>query len=177
MARRFLMTGPGTALAAVLLLATAAAAEGRIGVVDLQRCLNESKMGKKYKAEFTAEAEKMKAELEREEAALKVLREELEKQAMILSETARGERERSYRERVDAFKERFQQSQQALQRRDQELTRRILVDLQGVIRELGETGGYTLIVERGEGGVLYSPDRADITGEVVRRYDESAGGE
>lgn len=166
-------------LTALLVVAGAggAAAQDKVGVVDLQRCLNESKMGKRYKAEFTAEAERMKAELEREEDVLKGLREELEKQGMILSETARAEKERAYRERVDAFKEKFQQSQQLLQRRDQELTRRILRDLQGVIRELGETGGYALIVERGEGGVLYAPTQADITDEVVRRYDKVAGSE
>lgn len=166
-------------LAALLVVAGAggAAAQDKVGVVDLQRCLNDSKMGKRYKAEFTAEAERMKAELEREEDVLKGLREELEKQGMILSETARGEKERAYRERVDAFKEKFQQSQQVLQRRDQELTRRILRDLQGVIRELGETGGYALIVERGEGGVLYTPAQADITDEVVRRYDKAGGAE
>ncbi|MFU8857716.1 MAG: OmpH family outer membrane protein [Deferrisomatales bacterium] len=173
MARRDLLTGIGAALLALLLSATGAAAELKIGVVDLQRCLNESQTGKQYKAEFTAEAERMKAELEREEESLKVLREELEKQGMILSETARAEKERSYRERLDAFRERFQQSQQVLQRRDQELTRRILTDLQGVIRELGETGGYALILERGEGGVLYAPTHADLTDEVVRRYDKS----
>ncbi len=175
MARSVRKTGVGLALLTLFLsLATGAAAELKIGVVDLQRCLNDSKTGKKYKAEFTAEAEKMKAELEKEEQSLKSAREELEKQGMILSETARAEKEKAYRERVDAFKEKFQQSQQALQRRDQELTRRILKDLQGVIRELGDTGGYALVVEKGEGGVLYAPGQADITEEVVRRYDKAA---
>lgn len=180
MLRRWRFNGIGTVLLAALFLAagvSGAAAQAKVGVVDLQRCLNESKTGKRYKAEFTAEAERMKAELEREEDVLKGLREELEKQGMILSETARAEKERSYRERVDAFKEKFQQSQQVLQRRDQELTRRILKDLQGVIRELGEAGGYGLIVERGEGGVLYVPAQADITEEVVRRYDKVGAAE
>jgi len=166
------------ALAALLVAPRpGSAADAKIGVVDLQRCLNESKTGKKYKAEFTGEAEKMKAELEKEEQSLKAMREELEKQGTVLSETAKGEKEKVYRERVDAFKEKFQQSQQTLQRKDQELTRRILKDLQGVIRELAETGGYDLVVEKGEGGVQYAPSTADLTEEVVRRYDKAAGGE
>ena len=164
---------------AVLLLGgIARAAEPvKIGVVDLQRCLNESRMGRKYKAEFTAEADRRKAELEKEEATLKALREEIEKQGLVLSETARVEKEREYKERLAAFKKRFQESQQALQRKDQELTRRILKDLQGVIRKLGATEGYTLILERQEGGVLFAPETVDITDEVIRRYDAQMPGE
>ncbi len=164
--------------AAVLLGGIARAAEPvKIGVVDLQRCLNESRMGRKYKAEFTAEADRRKAELEKEEATLKTLREEIEKQGLVLSETARAEKEREYKEKLAAFKKRFQESQQALQRKDQELTRRILKDLQGVIRKLGETEGYTLILERQEGGVLFAPKAVDVTDEVIRRYDAEMPGE
>ncbi len=162
---------------ALLWAVGAQAADLKVGVVDLQRCLNDSKLGKKYKAEFTTDAEKVKAELEQEEQSLKTMRDELEKQGMVLSETAKAEKERLYRERVDAFKQKVQQSQQALQRRDQELTRKILKDLQGVIREVGETGGYAVVVEKGEGGVLFAPKEADLTDEVVRRYDQLAGGE
>ncbi len=164
--------------AALLLGGFARAAEPvKIGVVDLQRCLNESRMGRKYKAEFTAEADRRKAELEKEEATLKALREEIEKQGLVLSETARVEKEREYKERLAAFKKRFQESQQALQRKDQELTRRILKDLQGVIRKLGATEGYTLILERQEGGVLFAPEAVDVTDEVIRRYDAQMPGE
>ncbi|NOY45713.1 MAG: OmpH family outer membrane protein [Deltaproteobacteria bacterium] len=163
----------GVILLAGLLAPAARAAEPvKIGVVDLQRCLNESRMGKKYKAEFTAEADRRKAELEKEEADLKALREEIEKQGLVLSETARAEKEREYKERLAGFKAKFQESQQALQRKDQELTRRILRDLQKVVQKLGETEGYTLILERQEGGVLFMPKAIDITDEVIRRYDE-----
>lgn len=163
------------ALGAAWTPAVRAADAAKIGVVDLQRCLNETKVGKKYKADFTAEADQLKAKLEKEEAALKALRDDLEKQGAVLSEAARTERERSYREKLDAFKEKFQGSQQALQRRDQELTRKILKDLQSVIRDLGEAGGYAIVLEKGEGGILYVPAAADLTNEVIRRYDKTAG--
>ena len=161
------------ALGALVWTPAARAAEGvKIGVVDLQRCLNESKIGKKYKTEFTAEADKMKADLEKEEETVKALREGLEKQGMVLSETAKAEKEREYQEKLDAFKEKFKASQQALQRKDQELTRKVLKDLQGVIRELGDTEGYTLILEKGEAGLLYMTPPLDLTDEVIRRYDK-----
>jgi outer membrane protein len=169
------------ALAAVVCMAvamTAQAADGaKVGVVDLQRCLNDSKLGKQFKAEFTAEAEQLKADLEKEETELKALREEIEKQGLVLSETARKEREATYGKRLEAFKGRFKESQQALQRKDQELTRKVLKGLQGIIGELGDKGGYTLIVEKQEAGVLFMSQASDLTDEVVRRYDQNAGQE
>ncbi len=169
-------------LAGALVLAAVAGASPvraadpvRIGVVDLQRCLNESRTGKRYKTEFTAQADDMKAALEDEEAALKALRQEIEKQGLVLSETARAEKEKQYKQRLEAFKQKFQQTQQALQRKDQELTRKILKDLQGVIQQIGDAGGYTVILERQEGGILYRAAGVDITDEVIRRYDEREG--
>lgn len=146
----------------------------KLGVVDLQRCLGESKVGKKYKAEFTAKAEQAKGELEKKEAALKELRESLEKQSLVLSATAKADKEREYQTRVEAFKEQFKSVQQNLSRQDQEVTGKVMRDLQSIIREIGEAGGYTAIVERQEGGVLYFTKDADVTDEVIRRYDQRA---
>jgi outer membrane protein len=151
-----------------------AAESGKFGVVDFQRCLNESRIGKKYKAEFAAKAQQAQADLEKKEAALKELRDALEKQSLILSPAAKAEKEREYRDKLESFKEQFKASQQALQKQDQELTSKITKDLQAVVREIGESGGYAAIVERQEGGVVYLPKEADLTDEVIRRYDQRA---
>ncbi|MBI5016726.1 MAG: OmpH family outer membrane protein [Deltaproteobacteria bacterium] len=168
----------GLGLVLVLAAQGAAAAQGgKIGVVDLQRCLTETKQGQKYRAEFTARAEQTRADLDKKEAALKELRETLEKQGLVLSPAARQDKEKEYREKLDAFKELYKASQQALQKQDQELTGRILKDLRTVIQEIGDAGGYALVVERQEGGVLYAVRDADLTDEVIRRFDQKVKAE
>lgn len=159
---------------AIAVPALAADQPAKVGVVDLQQCLNESTMGKKYKGEFTAEAEKMKAELEKEEGELAALREEIDTQGVLLAEEIKAAKDKEYKEKVSVFKEKFQSSQQALQRRDQELTRKILRDLQGIVREIGEKEGYSLIVERNEAGVLFAPGQSDLTDKIIQMYDKSA---
>jgi len=156
------------------LTARAADLPAKIGIVDLQQCLNESTMGKKYKADFTTEAEKLKTELEKEEANLAALREEIETQGDVLAEDAKAAKEAEYKEKVAAFKEKFQATQQALQRRDQELTRKILKDLQGLVREIGEKEGYTMIVEKNESGVLFAPTQTDMTEKIIELYNKTA---
>jgi outer membrane protein len=155
----------------------AAAQGGKIGVVDLQRCLSETKQGKKYEAEVKTRADAIKTDLDKREGALKELRETLERQGLVLSAQARQDKEKEYRDKLEAFKELFKASQQALQKHQQELTGRILKDLQVVIRELGDAGGYQMVVEKQEGGVLYAARDADLTDEVIRRFDQKGKGE
>jgi outer membrane protein len=154
---------------------TAVAEEVKIGVIDLQRVFNDSKLGQKYRAEFLAKAKEMDESLLRESAQIKKLEEELEQQRILLSETARIERARAVAEEKKQFDAKVAESRQSFQRGSQEVTRRILKDLQPLVRELAETGGYTLIVERQEGGILHAPARLNLTDELIRRYDATAG--
>ena len=172
--KRFLVGAVAALMCCAVTVPATAAEPSTVGVVDLQRCLNESKLGRQFKSEFTAEADQLKAELEKEEAELKALREEIEKQGLVLSQTAAAERQAEYNKRLDAFKGRFKESQQTLQRKDQELTRNVLKGLQGIISEIGNAGGYTLIVEKQESGVIFMDTSSDITDEVIRRYDQTA---
>ena len=40
-----------------------------------------------------------------------------------------------------------------------------------MIRDYGKEKGLTLIVEKGQGGVIYSSDPADLTKEILERYN------
>ncbi len=146
----------------------------KVGVVDFQRCLAESKMGKKLKVEFKNVITDLKADLSKDESTLKGLREDLDKQGSVLSETAKAEKERDYQQRLMAYNRKMEATQQEVRRKDMELTNKIFEGLQPIVREIGETGGYTLIVEKHEGGILYAPTQVDITEEVIRRYDQAA---
>ena len=153
----------------------AAADPVKIGVVDLQRVFNDSKLGQQYKAEFLAKAKDMDDGLLRDSSHIKKLEEELEQQKVLLSATARDEKARELEEEKKRFDAKVAESRQAFQRGSQEVTRRILKDLQPLVREVAETGGYTLILERQESGVLHARSDINLTDELIRRYDETAG--
>jgi outer membrane protein len=58
-----------------------------------------------------------------------------------------------------------------LQRRDFELLEKILRDLDGILQSIGQSEGYTMIIEKTEGGVIFSTPSIDITQKVIQAYD------
>ncbi len=164
--------------AALMLLclgATAAwAAEAKIGVVDLQRALNECEAGKKAKAKLTERVEKMQTDLKAKKEAVDKLDGELKKQGAMLSADAKRDKERDLeRQTRDLnnlardYEEEYQQAQVAA-------TQPIFKDLEQVIDKIGAEQGYTLIVESKVGGVIYMAKGVDITDEVVKAYNAKA---
>jgi outer membrane protein len=147
----------------------------KIGVIELQRVFNESKLGQKYKAEFLAKAKEMDEDLKRREKELKTLEETLSQQKVLLSPSAWDVKAREFQDEASRFQKKVAESRQTFQRGTQEVTRRILKELQPLVRDVAESGGYTLILERQEGGVLHALGNINLTDEIIRRYDKIAG--
>jgi outer membrane protein len=75
--------------AAVLVAALAVAGPGwaadfKIGIVDLQRALNESAAGKRAKDQFKVEFDKMQNSLKGEKDRLDRMKDDLEKQSVVV---------------------------------------------------------------------------------------------
>ena len=82
-------------LVCIGLVATPAMAETqKIGYVDLQKALNLSSAGKEAKEKIKAKVQTYDAEVRERQEELKKLKDDLEKQAMLLSEEARNAKER-----------------------------------------------------------------------------------
>ena len=58
-----------------------------------------------------------------------------------------------------------------LKKKDAELTSKILKDVFGITKKMGEEKRYTLIMQAGP-QVIYIDKTIDITDEVMKRYDE-----
>lgn len=159
------------AVVAVLLLALPALAETKIGYVDLQKALNLSKAGAKAKSDITALVKKYEAEFKEKQDGLLKKKGELEKQGALLSDSAKAEKERDYQKEVKEL-QRFQKDvKDELQQKDAEHTRRILNELLGVLQKMGKDGGYSMILEKNEGAVIYAAESVDLTDELIEKYD------
>lgn len=157
-------------LIALLFLAMPAFAQ-KIAYVDLQRALNLSKAGVAAKQQMTEQVQKYEGEFKTRQDDVLRMKADLEKQAALLSDSARAEREREYQRRVTDL-QRFQQDiQEDLQRKDAEFTGRIINELFEVMQKLGAEGGYAMIIERNEGAIVYADPKVDLTDELIKAYD------
>jgi outer membrane protein len=149
-----------------------AAKEARIGVVDLQKALNESNKGAQARAEFSKRASELQKQIEQRQKQLETMKNELASKSSVLSAQARADKERVYQERLKDFQRFYRDSQDELRSRDQELTGALLQQIQAIIVSIGQKGGYTVILERGESSVLFMDKAIDITQAVIEAFNK-----
>jgi outer membrane protein len=159
-----------TALA-LLAPALPARAELKIGIVDLQRALNESSAGQKAKDQFKVEFERMQDALKREKDQLDRMKDDLEKKSLVLKEEQRKTLADDFERKRRDLRRKLEDSDAELRKKDAELTSGILKDLAAVIQEIGQRDGYTLILENSSSSVLYGAKSIDMTDEVIRTFD------
>ncbi|HEY5673722.1 MAG TPA: OmpH family outer membrane protein [Malonomonas sp.] len=158
---------------ALMLLAVPALAETKIAYVDLQKALNLSKTGVEAKQQIGVQVKKYEGEFKAKQDELMKLKEELEKQAVLLSDAAKAQKEREFQQNVKEL-QRFQKDiKEELQQRDAELTKRILNELFEILQTIGKNGSYTMILEKNEGAVIFADANIDLTDELIKAYDAS----
>jgi outer membrane protein len=162
--RRFLLAG---ILACCITAAPAFAADLKLGYIDMQRALNASEAGKEAKEQLAARVKKYQEEINTKQEDIKKLKDELEKQGMLLSESARAAKEKDYQQRLKEFQRFTKDAQDELQGKDEEFTRKILEGMEKVIQEFGRKNGYTFIFVKNE-GMLFVDDKVDVTEEVLK---------
>lgn len=152
-------------------IACAGAAELKIGYVDLQKALNMSEAGKAAKEKIAQRVKELETSFEGREKELKKLKDDLDKQALLLSEEARANKERDYQQKLKEFQRLTKDAQEEVQQKDADYTRQILEGLAKVIQEFGVKEGYALILEKTESAVLFADDKADLTDRVIKAFD------
>lgn len=159
------------ALIALLMLAAPALAATKIAYVDLQKALNLSKAGVKAKGEIAEQVKKYEDEFKAKQEELQKLKAELEKQAVLLSDSAKAQKERDFQQNVKEL-QRFQKDvKDELQQRDADATKKILNQLFEIVQKLGKDGGYQMIVEKNQGAVIYADESIDLTDELIKAFD------
>lgn len=150
-------------------------AQLRVAVVDMQRALLETNDGRRAKNQLKAQFEKLQEDLNRRQQGLKRQKEEIEKQRNVLSAAALQKRMGEYQQAFEGLSKNYLEYQQQLAQREAELTKQILVNLQGVVRQFGNSEGFTLILD--QGAVVFSPTHIDLTDRVIQEYNRQHTGE
>lgn len=157
----------------------------KIGIVNVQRVWENSKEGRKARAELEREKKRMEGDLNTKRTALddlarqaRVLRLEIEQKSAIWRTEERNRkntdlrrRRREVGRRQDELKRMVEESRRDLLDRQRKMFGKVVRELRDVVHQLGKSEGYDLVIDSNIGGVLYSNKTIDLTDLVIRRYD------
>jgi outer membrane protein len=165
-------------LAAGLVLAAwsaaPAAAQAKMGFVDVQRIFAEAPGAQAAQATFEQEMQRSQQELQRMEEELKKLLTEYEQQSVMLSPDNKRQREEAIRQRQRTFQERAGQLEEQLSRRQVELVEPIYNRIRDVIGQVRSEGNYAFIFDMRDAGIVAADPALDLTEQVLVRLRSTA---
>lgn len=141
----------------------------KIGYVDLQRSLNETGAGKRAKGKLESDKKKKQDELDKKQKELQGYAAELDKQRVVLKPDVLRQREKELQEKYVKLQERYFQLQQDLAKQEAQLVREIFGKAAPIIQEIAKRDGYTMILEKNEGAVLWADTALDLTTEINQK--------
>ena len=156
----------------VILPVSAQAEEAlKIGILDLQKVLNECDAGKKAKTDLEALIKSKESAIEEKGLEIEKLKSELQKQASVLSSEAKKSKEAELEKLLRDYQRTVQDSQEELKRKEGELTEAIIKGVHELVDDIGKKEGYTVIIEKSL--ALYINEDLDITDTVIKRHNKS----
>ena len=146
--------------------------EGKIGVVDATRVLNETNVGKKAKDSLTIFSKNRQALIEMDEKELRRMEEDFGRQASILSPTAKREREEQFRRRVTEYQQKSNDMNREVQEKQKDVLEGFREKVGLMVGNVSKRLGLQVVIDKGKGGAtLYSDEGLDITGQVIDAFN------
>jgi outer membrane protein len=155
---------------------SAGAPVAKVGYVDLQSTLEKTKAGKLAKGKLEAEKQKKQQEIDKKQKDLQAAAAELDKQRTVLKPDVVQKRESELQQQFVELQQQFAAFQQDLLKQEGKLTREIFKDASKIIESIAKRDGFTMILEKTEGAVLWADKMFEITDEVNKRMDAGEGG-
>ncbi len=143
----------------------------KLGVINVERLVQESALGKEAFSRVKKLNDQKKEEADKLSKELRDMEQKLADQGSALAEDKRDALQKSYQEKAIAFK-RFQDDAnrdlEAAQKKElSELERRVFP----VINQVGKEKGYTLVFNKFQSGLVYADDSVDITDDVLKVFN------
>ena len=168
------------ALAAGLAVAPTAVAQGtgvKVGVIDVQRIVGESAVGKESLARVQKVQQSKQEELVKRQKELRDLEQKISEQNKALSEEALEKVQKDYQGKaldLKRFQDDAQRELEETQRRELgELEKRIMPVIDAVAKEKN----LQMVFSVADAGVVWAYPGLDVTSDVIKRFDQmvSAG--
>ena len=174
MNRKFTLAAGALALGALAGGASAqtTASGGKIGVIEVQKIVQESAIGKESLARVQKVQQAKQDELGKRQKELRDMEQKIQDQGKSLSEDAMEKLQKDYQAKaldLKRFQDDAQRELEESQRKELgELEKRIMP----VINEVAREQGYTLVFNKFNSGLLFADDKSvDLTEAVITKFN------
>jgi outer membrane protein len=158
------------------LFAQAPANAGKVAVMDFQKAVTENSEGKKAQEKFTAELNKRQAEFEAKQKQMTEAQTKLQNGDKALNDTAKAD----LAKQIDKLNTELQRMNDDVQKElgdlQQQLFRPIFEKVQDVVKSYSTENGFAVVFDLSSqaNSIIHWSDVADITTEIIRRFDANA---
>jgi len=149
-----------------------AAGTVKIGVVDFQKILTNSNYGKRATEELNKKGKGMEDSMKAKEAELLDLQKKFEKDSLVMSKDKKEEKQKELRTKFNDFKTLRSDYMRDFKEMQANHFNKIRSDVLSVTVELGKKEGFTMVIEKNEGGIMYFDGAMDITDRVISEYNK-----
>lgn len=140
-------------------------------VVDMQRIVDESVVGKGARSDFEAAVKKSELKIQMAAKEVEDLKEKLKKQASLLSPDAIQGQQDSIEKKARAVERLVQDQREEMGRKNNAEIGKIMADIDVEIKNMAKERGYNFVVEKDPRLVVYANDSFDITADVIKALD------
>lgn len=152
-----------------------AAAQQRIGVVDLQHAVMQTEDGIRAQATLKKLFDKRQQDLDAKQNELQRAREDIERQSRVLSREALQKRMEDWQRQMVELQTVFVDYNKELQKKQSELTAPVIKKMMAVVSRLAKKQGFELIIDK-QAAPYARPD-LDLTEQIIQLYNSGGEGD
>ncbi len=153
--------------AAAVAVAGTAFGEGlKVAVIDVNKILNESAAGKDAKKKIEARYEELKKKLDAKQDEARKLKDEIDKQKILLGKEKLKEKEDALNTKVTELRQLTQEAEKEMQGRQGDATRDVLKIIEAQMEKVVNADKIDVVLEKSQGGVVYFNPALEITAKV-----------
>lgn len=160
----------------ILTICVSAQASVLVGLVDIQKIITTIKEGKGVQKTLEKAFNDKKSVLKKDEDKIKKAQEQYKKQAVVLAEPARLNKEREIQEQMMKLQAKTMEFQKEIQKMEQEMKKPILEKLRPIIDQISKANKVDMTFELSAAPIIYAESKKDITEEVIKAYDKKHPG-
>lgn len=146
-----------------------------IGVVDTQQLVERTKLGRQVTDSLNDFMKDRQAILDLEQKELRKLEDEMIRQAAVLSESAKKQREEQFRRRMLDYQQKVSNFNREVQEKQTALFAEFRNAVENVVQRVAQRRALVLVIEKGQASpTRYYHPALDITDDVLRELDQTS---